>query len=114
MASAQPDSGGPGDRLGPLGRPSFKKHGTTVKPFEESSALVTTSVFAISRNAMYLGLSLILLGITLLQGSAAPFMVILVFPVLLDRRFIAPEQRMLETTFGDQYRQYRQHVRKWF
>jgi protein-S-isoprenylcysteine O-methyltransferase Ste14 len=41
-------------------------------------------------------------------------MVILVFPVLLDRRFIAPEQRMLETTFGDQYRQYRQHVRKWF
>jgi protein-S-isoprenylcysteine O-methyltransferase Ste14 len=92
---------------------AFKKHNTTVKPFEASTALVTTGVFAISRNPMYLGLSLILLGIALLLGSAAPLAVVVLFPVLLDRRFVAAEQRMLQATFGERYQQYRQQVRKW-
>lgn len=39
---------------------AFKKHDTTVKPFEESTALATTGVFQVSRNPMYLGFVLIL------------------------------------------------------
>ena len=92
---------------------AFKKHDTTVKPFEESNALVTGGVFNISRNPMYLGMTLILLGIALLLGSATPFGVVVILAVLFDRVFIAPEERMLEETFGDQFRQYRNRVRKW-
>lgn len=92
---------------------AFKKHHTTVKPFEESSALVTTGVFGVSRNPMYLGMTLILLGIGILLGSVTPLAVVIALPILLDRVFITPEERMLEDAFGDQFREYRERVRRW-
>ena len=99
--------------LNALAAQKFKKHETTVKPFEESRALVTGGVFNISRNPMYLGMSLILFGLGVLLGSASPFAVVPVFIVLLDRIFIVQEEQRLEATFGDQFRQYRKKVRKW-
>src|SRR5690242_5301769 len=45
---------------------AFKRHGTTVKPFERSSTLMTTGVFGVSRNPMYLGMILLLVGVGLL------------------------------------------------
>ena len=92
---------------------SFKRHNTTVKPFEESSDLVTDGIFSITRNPMYLGMTLILLGIAALLGSATPLVVVIVFLVLFDRVFITPEEIMLEETFGDDFRRYRKRVRKW-
>jgi protein-S-isoprenylcysteine O-methyltransferase Ste14 len=62
---------------------------------------------------MYLGMSLILLGAGALLGSASPFAVVPVFIALLDRIFIIKEEQKLENTFGDQYRQYRNQVRRW-
>ncbi len=92
---------------------AFKTHDTTVKPFQKSSTLVTGGAFAISRNPMYLGMTLILLGIAAVLGSATPFVVVPVFTVLLDRIFIVQEEQMLEDTFGDQFRQYRERVHRW-
>ncbi len=92
---------------------AFKKHNTTVKPFEESSALVTDGVFKITRNPMYLGIVLILFGVAMLLGSAAPFAVVLLLAVLLDRVFIAPEEQKLEDTFGERFQHYRRRVRRW-
>ena len=91
----------------------FKKHDTTVKPFEKSDFLVTGGVFGFSRNPMYLGMTLILLGAALLLGSLTPFAVVIVLPILLDRMFISPEEKMLEDTFGGQFREYRERVRRW-
>ncbi len=99
--------------LNALADQTFKKHETTVKPFEESTALVTGGVFNISRNPMYLGMTLILLGTGVLLGSVIPFAIVPVFAVLLDRIFIVEEEKMLEDTFGDQFRQYRNQVRRW-
>jgi protein-S-isoprenylcysteine O-methyltransferase Ste14 len=92
---------------------AFKKHDTTVKPFEASSALITDGVFKITRNPMYLGMILILFGVTMLLGSAAPFAVVFLLAALLDRVFIAPEEQNLEHTFGEQFLQYRKWVRRW-
>jgi len=92
---------------------AFKRHRTTVKPFEESPALVTEGVFLITRNPMYLGFVLILLGIGLGLGSLVPFAVIPVFAVLMDIIFVRAEQRMLEEKFGDAWREYRSKVRRW-
>ena len=92
---------------------SFNRHNTTVKPFADSTALVTTGVFRITRNPMYLGLSLILIGVVWLLGSATPWLPALLFPVLLDRLFIVPEEHKLDKIFGTQYREYRQRVRRW-
>lgn len=92
---------------------ALKKHGTTVKPFERSSHLVTSGIFAASRHPMYLGMVLILGGLAVLLGTLAPFVVVLVFAVLLELRFIGAEERMLAETFGDSWQGYRKRVRRW-
>ena len=92
---------------------AFHEAQTTVKPFEESTALLTTGVFRITRNPMYLGYLLILLGVALIVGSLTPYAVILVFAVLIDRVFIRVEEQMLEKQFGQAWLGYAQEVRRW-
>ncbi len=91
----------------------IKQYETTVKPYEESRALVTDGVFGVSRNPMYLGMALILGGVALLAGSATPWIIVGGFSVLMDKLFIGPEESMLEQKFGEQFRQYRHLVRRW-
>jgi protein-S-isoprenylcysteine O-methyltransferase Ste14 len=92
---------------------AFKKEQTTVKPFESSTALVTTGVFRISRHPMYLGMVLILLGIAILMGSLTPLFVITIFGTLIELVFVRTEERMLEEQFGPTWVAYKKKVRKW-
>lgn len=92
---------------------SFKRHQTTVKPFDSSSILITEGVFQWSRNPMYLGMTLILLGIVTLLGSISPFIVLCLFVILMDVVFIRPEEAKMEKEFGDAFRQYKQKIRRW-
>jgi protein-S-isoprenylcysteine O-methyltransferase Ste14 len=92
---------------------AFKRAGTTVKPFEESNALITDGVFRISRHPMYLGMVLMLFGIAMLMGTLTPFFVIPVFALLMQNRFIAVEERTLEVRFGDHWVDYKTRVRQW-
>jgi len=91
----------------------FKKHATTVKPFEESSALVTNGLFRLSRNPMYLGMGLILLGICIFLGSVSPYSVVLTFLILVDIIFISDEEKMLSNKFGPTWLEYKKEVRRW-
>ena len=91
----------------------FKKYATTVQPFEESSNLITNGMFRLSRNPMYLGMSLILLGMSIFLGSIGPFFVILIFVILMDQIFIRVEELMLEKKFGDKWLKYKNSVRRW-
>ena len=91
----------------------FKRAETTVKPFQESTALVSHDVFSFSRNPMYLGMASALIGIALLLGSITPWIVVLLFIVLMDRRFIQKEEAMLAQIFGAEFEKYRQSVRRW-
>jgi protein-S-isoprenylcysteine O-methyltransferase Ste14 len=91
----------------------FKRHGTTVKPFQRSSALVTNGVFRLSRNPMYLGMVFIVAGIALLEGSISPWIVVAALAFVLDRVFIVPEEKMLKETFPDAFDKYSQRVRRW-
>jgi protein-S-isoprenylcysteine O-methyltransferase Ste14 len=92
---------------------AFKQQSTTVKPFEKSSALVTGFPFSISRNPMYLGLTLMLLGIAMLLGSISSLVPALIFPYLMSRVFIRDEEQMLAETFGAVWEAYRSAVRRW-
>jgi len=103
----------PGIVLNLLGDRLFQQAGTTVKPGEESSFLVTTGVFRFSRNPMYLGFALILTGAAVLCGTFAPFLVIPVFIILVEKHFIISEETMLERTFGWAYLEYKEKVRRW-
>ncbi len=91
----------------------FKRYGTTVKPFQASTALVTTGVFRFSRNPMYCGFVLGLIGIALLLGSTTPYLLIPAFVLLITRVFIRVEEQMLHARFGPAWEQYQQRVRRW-
>ncbi len=91
----------------------FIKAGTEIKPFEESTHLVTQGMFQLTRNPMYLGMVMILLGIALLFGSLTPFILIPIFVWLIQTVFIKNEEIVMERTFGDEYREYRERVRRW-
>lgn len=92
---------------------AFKRHGTTVKPYGESTSLITDGVFRISRHPMYLGMVLILIGISILLGSLTPFLVAMTFAVIMETVFIKVEERMMSEVFGGAYLEYKKKVRKW-
>src|SRR5271165_3642927 len=65
----------------------FHKANTTVKPGEESAVLVTKGPFYFTRNPMYLGFTVVLIGVAALLGSLSPWIVVPVFAILIDRQF---------------------------
>lgn len=91
----------------------FTRQGTTVKPFQISSALVTDGLFRYSRNPMYLGLVLVLIGAATFLGSLTPFLVPPVVVGLITSRFITIEEKMLGEKFGQAFVDYRARVRRW-
>jgi len=92
---------------------AFHVASTTVKPFESSSALVRNGVFGVTRNPMYLGFALILLGEALLFGSLTPFAIVVAFVIVMDRMYIAREEGMLAEDFGDDWASYAAKTRRW-
>ena len=103
-----------GVTLNLLADSAFKKTQTTVKPFETSASFITTGVFRISRNPMYLGMVLILCGLATFMGTITPLIIILIFAILMEMVFVRTEERMLEHQFGLAWDTYRNKVRKWF
>ncbi|MGE5443768.1 MAG: methyltransferase family protein [Ignavibacteriales bacterium] len=91
----------------------FKTPGTTVKPFHLSSRLVTDGMFRYTRNPMYLGMVIILLGMGICLASITPPIVVPVFIYIITVKFIRAEERSLEQQFGQAYTEYRSRVRQW-
>lgn len=91
----------------------FERAGTTHKLAGESTALVLEGPYLWSRNPMYVGLTLIVLGIAIYGGSVPFLAAPVVFLLTLNFAFVPWEERRLEATFGDEYRAYRDRVRRW-
>ncbi len=91
----------------------FEKAGTPIRPFQESARLVKEGMYRVTRNPMYLGLSIILIGISFLLGTVSPFIPIPFFIFLIHNLFIIQEEILLEEQFGDEYIQYKLSVRRW-
>lgn len=88
---------------------------TTVSPLkpDEARHLVTTGTYRFTRNPMYLGLLLLLIGFACLKGSIITFLLIPIFVILLTKQQIIPEETILEEKFGQQYLDYKKSVRRW-
>jgi len=74
---------------------------------------VTTGLYRYTRNPMYLGLLVILIGAGLLSGSLLAVAVLPGFVAYLTIFQIRPEERRLSALFGNEYERYRQEVRRW-
>jgi protein-S-isoprenylcysteine O-methyltransferase Ste14 len=93
---------------------TFLKAKTTVDPTKpRASSLVTWGVYAISRNPMYLGGLIMLLGWALFLLNALAFVFLPVYVFYINRFQIAPEERALTSLFGGTYVTYQARARRW-
>lgn len=92
---------------------SFWRARTTIIPHQTPSHLVTTGVFARSRNPIYLADALILTGL-ILRFDALPSLVLVpVFVWWIEYHFIVPEEDRMRNAFGAEFARYEQNVRRW-
>ncbi len=90
----------------------FRNHKTNLS-IQESSTIVISGVYSVTRNPMYLGMLLLLLGIGICFRNsfsvAAPFL----FWLYLEMIVVPKEEKLMFKVFGDQYLNYKKSVRRW-
>jgi protein-S-isoprenylcysteine O-methyltransferase Ste14 len=93
----------------------FRRARTTVNPMNPSAAssLVVKRVYALTRNPMYLGFAIILLGWAVFLSHPLSLLVVPCFISYMNRFQIIPEERALEALFGSEFRLYSARVRRW-
>jgi len=93
----------------------FRRARTTVNPMSpaKASALVSSGIYRRSRNPMYLGMALLLLGVAAWGSTLAGYLLVLAFCWFLTRFQIIPEERALLAAFGQEFAQYMARVRRW-
>ena len=93
----------------------FKKEKTTLNPMkpEETTTLITTGIFSITRNPMYLGLFFVTFSTVLFFGSWFGIIILMFFVWYITKFQIIPEEEAMEKLFGVKYDEYRQKVRRW-
>lgn len=90
------------------------KVGTTPEPYRPTTALVTSGPFRYSRNPIYISMTLLYVGISMVANAVWPLLLLPSVLFALTRGMIEREEGYLERRFGDQYRQYKERVRRWF
>ncbi|TYC58218.1 isoprenylcysteine carboxylmethyltransferase family protein [Marinobacter sp. BW6] len=98
-----------------LGVLAFRTAGTTVDPRvpDQSESLVVSGVYRHSRNPMYLGFLLVLVGWALFLGSVLSMLFLAAFVSYMNRFQIIPEERFMGEKFGESYLRYSREVRRW-
>ena len=91
----------------------FRITQTTIRPGEVPRHLMTDGPFRFSRNPIYFGMVLLLAGQATVLGSLGPWVMIPLFIWIIRRNIIPVEEAILSGTFGDEYRQYQDRVRRW-
>lgn len=102
-----------GTTLATLARRELAKHNQPTDPGHPTNQVVTTGVFSISRNPLYLGGVCILVGIALVINL--PWVLVLLVPALVTCHYvlIVPEEKYLTAKFGEEYRRYATLVHRW-
>ena len=94
---------------------SFRRAKTTVNPLkpETSAALVSTGVYAFTRNPMYLGMVLVLFAWAAYLSSIWSLIGPVLFALYITRFQIIPEEQVLDRLFGAPFAEYKKRVRRW-
>lgn len=91
----------------------FRSHGTTGAPGATPSALVTTGIFGVTRNPIYLAELVIVAGASLALGSPVGLLLVPGLAAILEWRFIRPEEARIAAKFGPEWDAYRSRTRRW-
>lgn len=91
---------------------AFRAQKTTILPRETPRAMITTGLYARSRNPIYIGDALMLAGAAL-AWDAASLVLVPAFMAVITRRFILGEEAGLRAAFGADFDAYAARVRRW-
>jgi protein-S-isoprenylcysteine O-methyltransferase Ste14 len=91
----------------------FWASGTSIVPIRPTTKLVTEGPYRLTRNPMYLGLLLLYIGVGCWFGLVWPLLLAPIVVWVMSVSVIGREERYLTRKFGDEYGQYRAHVRRW-
>jgi protein-S-isoprenylcysteine O-methyltransferase Ste14 len=91
----------------------FGQAKTGLRPFSPSTALIVRGPYRFTRNPIYLGMTMILVGAALLFQAATPFVAPILFVIVINYRFIVYEERHMEQAFGADYLALKKRVRRW-
>jgi len=94
-------------------RKRFKQADTSFQLEGESHTLVTEGPFRYSRNPIYLGMLLWLLGLAILLGSLSAFILPGLVFLLMNFVMIPFEERRMRDVGGEDYEAYKTRVRRW-
>lgn len=86
---------------------------TTVVPHREANSLVQSGIFSRTRNPIYLGDALVLLGLILNWNAVLALPAVPIFVWIIEKRFIVPEENRLRRKFRFDFAKYEQKVRRW-
>ena len=91
----------------------FRVHNTAICPTAHTTTLITDDIYRLTRNPMYLGIVLMILGAALGSGSVFFYLAALTFFLIIDFVFCPYEEDKLESSFGVEFARYRRSVRRW-
>mgnify|MGYP001171533916 FL=1 len=91
----------------------FTSRQTTLFVGRPSTQLVCDGPFRFSRNPMYVGVVVSLVGLALWVGTWPLYLTVPVTVLILNFVHIPREERLLREVFGEQYLTYRKEVRRW-
>ncbi|WP_096186048.1 methyltransferase family protein [Evansella halocellulosilytica] len=95
------------------GSNSFRQHQTNIHTFKKPDRLVIEGLFKYSRNPMYTGFLVALVGLFIVLGAISTAVFVLLFLIITDRWYIKYEEKELTETFGSEYERYKASTRRW-
>ena len=91
----------------------FKKNKTPIIPGQKPTFVVAEGPYRFTRNPMYIGVTMLLLGISIYIGNVLSFLSPVIFFLAMNYYFVPFEEKLMEKIFGKQYLNYKKQVRRW-
>ncbi len=92
---------------------AMRRAHTNIDPTQPTTALVVEGPFKFTRNPLYLSMTLLYTGITILVNTLWSMLLLPVALAVMRKGVIDREERYLERKFGEQYRHYKASVHRW-
>jgi len=99
--------------IGMLGLREMRRAGTNVDPYHPTTAIVDAGPYQFTRNPLYVGMTLLYGGFTVLANALPAALLLPVVLAIMRRGVIEREERYLERKFGAEYLSYKARVRRW-
>jgi protein-S-isoprenylcysteine O-methyltransferase Ste14 len=95
------------------GLATITRAGSNVPTNRPTTSIVDAGPYRFTRNPIYLGMMLGLVGLAIAFDSLWPLVTLVPFALVIRYGVVAREEAYLERTFGEVYRRYRARVRRW-